>query len=177
LNKQLIPFPLPEHLNEFVISQMNTPVQELEDGSHTKALHIRRDSEFGKLIHRCLKKGNKPAFVKEGFTMYLAVSNYAGDHDKAVPGGKYSFLCLGEEEIKEIVSVFDTWFKTCLIHFVDGAVFAHTFNGKTKGIVHASITEFMNYYKISNSKTKFDTFVKYYDREKKAKRQQLQRFT
>lgn len=178
VNKQLIPFPLPEYLNEFVISQLNTPVQELEGGqAEVKALHIRRNSEFGKLIHRCLKKSNKPAFAREGFTMFLAVSNYAGNNDKNIVPGKYSFLSLQEEEIKEIVSVFDSWFKTCLVHFIDGAVFAHTFNGKTKGIVHASITEFMEYYKISNSKTKFDTFVKHYQREKKAKRQQLQRLT
>ena len=179
MNKQVIPFPLPEYLSEFVLSQLNTPVleMELEGCRHAKALHIKRNSEFGKLIHRCLTTSNKPAFVKNGYTMYISVSNFAGDHDKAVPVGKYSFLCLGEEEIKEIISVFDSWFKTCLVHFLDGAVFAHTFNGKTKGIVHASITEFMSYYKISDSKTKFDTFVKYYQREKKAKRQQLQRFT
>lgn len=177
MNKQIIPFPLPEHLNEFVISQLDTPVQILEDGQEAKALHIRRNGEFGKLIHRCLKKSNKPKFVKEGFTMFLAVSNYAGDHDKNIAVGRHSFLELGEEEIKEIISVFDSWFKTCLVHFVDGAVFAHKFNGKTKGIVHASIVEFMNYYKISNSKTLFATLVKFYDREKKAKRQQLQRFT
>lgn len=177
VSKQIIPFPLPDYLREFLVSQINTPAQTLPDGSPGKTLHIRRTGEFGKLIHRCLKKSNKPAFVKEGFTMYLAVSNFAGDHDKDVPVGKYSFISLEEKEIKEIISVFDSWFKTCLVHFVDGAVFAHTFNGKTKGIVHASITQFMNYYKISNSKTKFDTFVKHYYREKKGKRQQLQRLT
>lgn len=173
----MIPFPLPEHLSQFVVSQLNTPVQELGDGHQAKALHIRRNGEFGKLIHRCLKKSNKPAFVREGFTMYIAVSNLAGDHDKAVPVGKYSFLTLGEEEIKEIISVFDSWFKTSLVYFVDGAVFAHKFNGKTKGIVHASITQFMEYHKISDSKTLFATLVKFYDREKKANRQQLQRLT
>ena len=177
MNKQLIPFPLPEHLAEFVVSQMNSPVQVLEDGSPAKALHIKRHNEFGKLIHRCLKKSNRPAFAKEGFTMYIAVSNYAGDHDKKNVKGKYSFMDLEKEEIKEIISVFDSWFKTCLVHFIDGAVFAHRFNGKTKGIVHASIVEFMNFYKISNSKTKFDAFVKHYQREKKAQRQQLQRLT
>lgn len=177
MNKQIIPFPLPEHLSEFVVSQMNTPVQLLDDGSKAKALHIKRNSEFGKLIHRCLRKSNKPAFAKEGFTMYIAVSDNSSRWDNKVPDGRSSFLDLEDAEIKEITSVFDSWFKTCLVHFIDGAVFAHNFNGKTKGIVHASITEFMDFYKISNSKTKFDAFVKHYQREKKAKRQQLQRLT
>ena len=177
MNKQLIPFPLPEHLAEFVVSQMDTPVEILEDGSKAKALHIKRRSEFGKLIHRCLRKSNKPAFAKKGFTMFIAVSNFAGDHDKEVAVGKYSFLDLGEEEIKEIISVFDSWFKTCLIHFVDGAVFAHKFNGKTKGIVHASITEFMEFYKLSDSNTLFASLVKLYQRQKNAQRPSLSRLT
>ena len=108
--------------------------------------------------------------------MYIAVSDHSRRSDKQIPDGRSSFLDLDEQEIKEIISVFDTWFKTCMVHFVDGAVFAHKFNGKTKGIVHASITEFMEYYKISDSKTKFDAFVKYYQREKKADRPSLQRF-
>gem|GEM_PF-6555983 len=177
MNKQIIPFPLPEHLSEFVVSQMNTPVQLLDDGSKAKALHIKRNSEFGKLIHRCLRKSNKPAFAKEGFTMYIAVSNFSANNDKKVACGRYSYLELQAEEIKEIISVFDSWFKTCLVHFIDGAVFAHKFNGKSKGIIHASITEFMEFYKISDSKTKFSAFVKHYQREKKARRQQLQRLT
>lgn len=177
MNKQLIPFPLPEHLAEFVVSQMDTPVEELADGSKAKALHIKRRSEFGKLIHRCLQKSNKPAFARKGFTMYIAVSNFSGDHDKKVAVGKSTFLDLDEEEIKEITSVFDSWFKTCLIHFVDGAVFAHKFNGKTKGIVHASITEFMEYYKITNSNTLFGALVKLYQRHKKAERPALTRLT
>ena len=177
MNKQLIPFPLPEYLSEFVVSQMDTPVEVLEDGTEAKALHIKRKGGFGKLIHRSLKKSNRPVFAKEGFTMYIAVSNRAGDHDKNVIPGKYSFLELEEQEINEIISIFEDWFKTCLVHFIDGAVFAHKFNGKGKGIIHASITEFMAYYKISDSKTKFDAFVKHYQREKKGKRQQLQRLT
>ena len=173
----MIPFPLPEYLSEFVVSQMDTPAVEMKDGSKAKALHIKRQSEFGKFIYRCLKKRNRPAFAEKGFTMYIAASNYAGDHDPDIACGKYSFLDLEESEIQEIISVFDAWLKTCLVHFVEGAVFAHKYNGKTKGIVHASITEFMNFYKISNSKTKFDTFVKYHQREMKKKTPALQRLT
>lgn len=176
-NKQLIPFKLPEYLSEFVVSQMNTPVEILDDGSSAKALHIRKRSEFGKLIQRCLRKSNKPAFAKEGFTLYIAVSENTRRRDKKAPDCRSTFMDLDEEEMGEIISVFDAWFKTCLVHFIDGAVFAHTFNGKTKGIIHASIIQFMEYYKISNSKTKFDAFVKHYQREKKANRQQLQRLT
>lgn len=177
MNKQLIPFPLPEHLSEFVASQMDSPVEILEDGTKAKALHIKRKGGFGKLIHRSLKKSNRPAFAEKGFTMYIAVSNRAGDQDKNVVAGKYSFLELGKEEISEIIAVFDSWFKTCLVHFVDGAVFAHKFNGKSKGIVHASITQFMEYYKISDSKTLFAALVKFYDREKRAERPSLQRLS
>lgn len=176
MNKQLIPFPLPEHLSEFVVSQMNSPVQVLDDGSKAKALHIKKNSEFGKMIQRCLRKANKPA-AKEGFTFYIAVSENARRRDKKIPDCRSTFMDIDEDEISEIISVFESWFKTCLVHFVDGAVFAHKFNGKSKGIVHASITEFMEYYKISNSKTKFDAFVKHYQREKKAERPQLQRLT
>ena len=177
MSKQLIPFPLPKHLAEFVISQMNTPVETLDNGEKAKVLHIKRRNGFGKLIHRSLKKSNKPTFVKTGFDMYIAVSNNAGNNDKKIVPGKYSFLDLDEDEIKDIIEIFDTWFKTCLIQFVDGAIFAHKFNGKTKGIIHASITQFMEYYKISYSKTLFDALVKHQQREKKAKRQQLQRLT
>lgn len=156
---------------------MNTPVELLEDGSKAKALHIKKSSEFGKIIQRCLRKSNKPAFAKEGFTLYIAVSENARRRDKLVPDCRSTFLDFDQEEIAEVISVFETWFRTCLVHFVDGAVFAHNFNGKTKGIIHASINEFMEYYKISNSKTKFDTLLKHYQREKRAERQPLQRFT
>ena len=177
MNKQLIPFPLPEHLSEFVVSQMNTPAELLEDGTKAKALHIRKNSEFGKMIQRCLRKSNKPAFVKEGFTVYIAISENARRRDKKAVDARSSFMDLDEEEIKEIISVFETWFKTCLFHFIDGAVFGHKFNGKTKGIVHASIEQFMDYYKISHHKRYFEAFRKHYQREKKAQRQQLQRLT
>ena len=156
---------------------MNTPTEELDGGVEAKALHIRKDSEFGKMIQRCLKKSNKPAFAKEGFTMYIAVSENARRRDKKVADGRSTFMELDEAEIKEIISVFEAWFKTCLVHFVDGAVFGHQFNGKTKGIVHASIEQFMDYYKISHHKRYFEAFRKHYQREKKAQRQQLQRLT
>lgn len=177
MSKQLIPFPLPKHLAEFVISQMNTPVENLNNGTQAKVLHIKRRNGFGKLIHRSLNKSNKPTFAKTGFDMYIAVSNHAGNNDKKIIPGKYSFLDLDEVEIKDIIEIFDTWFKVCLVQFLDGAVFAHKFNGKTKGIIHASINEFMEYYKITYSSTLFATLVKHYQREKKSKRQQLQRLT
>lgn len=157
---------------------MKTPAENLEDGSKAQVLHIKCSNAFGKMIHRCLKKSNKPAFNKnETFPFYIAVSNHAGDHDKKVKAGKYSFLELDEKEIKDIINIFDSWFKVCLVQFVDGAEFAHKFNGKTKGIIHASITQFMEFYKISYSKTLFDALVKHHQREKKANRQPLQRLT
>ena len=174
-HKQIIPFPLPDYLSEFVVSQLEGPVETLGDGSHAKALHITRNSEFGKYIYRCLKKENKPSFAKEGYTMYIAASSYARITDKTIEEGRYSFLGLGEREIKEITSLFRSWFNTCLVHYIDGAKFAHSVHGRQRGIVHKAIVNFMETYNITQDKAYFETFRKHYQREKKAERQQLQR--
>ncbi|MUP44893.1 hypothetical protein E0K83_03925 [Gramella sp. BOM4] len=178
MSKQLIPFPFPRYLAEFLISQMNSPVQLMDDGSKAKALHINQKNEFGKLIYRCLRKTNRPTFEAEGCKFYIAVSENARVNNKTVlVDGRSTFMELNKKEIEEITSVFKSWFETCLDHFVDGAVFAHKYNGKTKGIIHASITEFMEFYKISYSKTLFDRLVKHYQRYKKSEKPALSRLT
>lgn len=165
-NHQLIPFPFPEYLAEFISSQLEGSIETMDNGDQAKSLHISRNSEFGKFIYRCLKRSNKPTFAKKGYTMYIRVSSFAGITDKNVEDGRYSFLDLDDREIKEIISVFKSWFKTCLVHYVDGAKFAHGFHGKQKGIVHAAILDFMCIYKISQSKSHFESFVKHYNRNK-----------
>lgn len=174
-SKQLIPFPLPEYLRQFVISQMDSPIEILDDGSKVKALHITRSSTFGKFILRSLSKSNKPAFVKSGITMHISISDHSGNNDKNIPAGKYSYLDLEEREIKEIISVFKAWFQGCLFHFIEGGRYYMEKDGKQRGIVHDAILAFMDKYSISHEDSHFEAFRKYYSREKKSQRAALER--
>lgn len=107
--------------------------------------------------------------------MYISASNDSGNNDKNIHAGKYSFLDLDEENIAEITSVFKSWFKSCLFHWVDGAIFAHLQHGRIRGMEHKAILGFMDHYKITHNESHFETFRKFYSREKKSRRQPLSR--
>ncbi|TQI72272.1 hypothetical protein JM79_3229 [Gramella sp. Hel_I_59] len=178
MSKQLIPFPFPKYLAEFLFSQMKSqPLEIADSGDKVKALHVNQKNSFGKLIYSRLKESNRPAFEKDGYTLYISVSDHARRRNKTALDGRSRFLSLDEDEIEEIIAVFKDWFSTNLYHFILAAEVTHKMNGKNKGAIHFAINKFMELYNISDSKTKFATFVKFYQRETEAKRQQLQRMT
>lgn len=175
-NKQLLPFPLPAYLAQFVTHQLNVPIEIISEGKKVKALHLYRNTALGKFIYRSLRKSNKTSFKEDGITLFIAVSDFAGNNDPLIPCGRNCFLSLSKEETQDIVQIFENLFDVSFLEFVRGAEFGYTYTNKRKGIVHKSIIEFMDIYKISPENIKFDALVKRYQRAKKRETQVLHRF-
>lgn len=164
---QIVPFPLPEHLASFISCQLDSPLEFIGSNLKTpaKALHISRKRQLGKFVLRCLKSSNKPVFVSEGLTIYIAVSENLRIADKKMVECRYSFLQLDETEIDEITDVFETLFRTSLISFLDGAYFGNYSKKKDRG-KYAAIIEFLNKYDMAHDDKAVERYRKLYDREK-----------
>jgi len=174
---QVIPFPLPEHLASFISHQIDSPISLIgpQNNIEAKALHISRKRPLGKFILRCLKPGNKPSFIDKGFSIYISVSKYTRSSDQKIVPCRYSFIEFDEAEINEIISVFETLFRTALISFLDGAQFGNSAKKKARG-KFASIIEFLQKYNLAHDDLAVERYRKLYDREKKADKQLLHRF-
>ena len=161
---QIIPFPLPEYLAQFISAQLDTPIEIINDTIRAKAMHIRANTPLGKFILRCTEKTDKPTLVKKGLTMYITVSTHAGKHDGKMVEARGTFLTLTEEAIKDITDLFEATFKTQLVEFVDGVMYGNNFK---KGKRNKAIATFLEKYNINPSKSDFERFKKMYYREKK----------
>lgn len=170
---QIIPFPLPEHLSLFVSQQLDTPIETISENLQAKALHIQRKRPLGKLILRCLKKTDKPVLVNDGFTLYISVSKNSRINDKKITECRFSFVTLDEDEIADIVDIFDTLFRTALVSYVDGARFGNNFK---KGKMFAAIVQFLQKYNLAHDDLAVESFRQMYNREKKADKHLISRY-
>ena len=170
---QLIPFPLPPHLEEFFAHQLNAKICH-QDGA--AILQIHRTTPLGKLIHRSLRPVNRKKMNDADVGFFLSVSNYSGDHDKLVPKGRSCFLDIAPEEQKSIIEATQLFFDHAFLTFVTGAEYGYTQSGKQRGVVKKAIEKFIQHYKISPENIKFDTLVKRYQRHKESPRYILQGF-
>ena len=159
----IIPFPLPDYLADFLSSQLNTPLQIINDHTIVKAMHIKRQSSFGKMILRCLEKSDRPVFVKKGLTIYITVSKYNRTNSKKLVEARGVFLELSHESIIEIQEVLEDYFKSVLVSYVDGAHFGADFK---KGKRDKAIRNFLDQYQMDSDKSAFARFKRMYYREK-----------
>ncbi|ANW96733.1 hypothetical protein AXE80_10805 [Wenyingzhuangia fucanilytica] len=160
---RITPFPFPDHLAQFLMSQLNTPVEYI-NGVQTKALHIKNDRILCKTIIRSLKKSDRPIVVKEGITLYVSFSKHVRRHDKACEEARFTDMYLPPEAITYITEFFETLFRLCLVNYIDGAKFGNDYK---KGKHHKSINEFMKKYKLQNSPTAFEKYNQMYKRAKR----------
>ncbi|MFI1771005.1 hypothetical protein [Thalassobellus citreus] len=161
---QIIPFPLPEHLCMFISEQLDTPIELIANNVKAKALHIKNNRPFSKMILQCLETSNKPVKVKEGITFYIAVSKNIRRRNKKVVDCRSGFVNFSEKEIKDITDVFESLFRLSLVSYVDGAHFGNDFK---KGKRYKAITEFLQKYNLASDDKAFQNYEKLFEREKK----------
>lgn len=174
---QIIPFPLPEHLALFISQQLDTPIENIGENLEikAKALHIQRKRPFGKMILRCLETTNKPVFINNGVSLYISVSKYSRINDKSVVPCRSNFLQLSKNEVEDIIDVFETFFRTSLVSFIDGASFGNYSKKRTYSKI-AAIVEFLQKYNIAHDDLAVERYRKLYDREKKASKHLISRY-
>jgi len=160
---QIIPFPLPEHLCLFISEQLDTPIETIGDNIKAKAMHITNNRPFAKMILRSLRPSTKPVFIKEGLTIYIAVSKNIRRGDKQIIECRSGYVNFGDAEIKDITDVFESLFRISLINFVEGAHFGNDFK---KGKRYKAITEFLQKYNLAANDKAFQNYQKLFEREK-----------
>jgi hypothetical protein len=163
VNTRITPFPFPDHLAQFLSSQLTTDI-EVIDGYDAKAIHIKNDRALCKMITRSLEKADRPIVVKNGITFYVSVSKNLRIKDKLCEEARFTDMFLSEESIREIIDVFESIFRLAMVSFVDGANFGNNYR---KGKRNRAIYEFMKKFQLTNSTTAFDKYLQMYKREKK----------
>jgi len=160
---QIIPFPLPEHLCIFISEKLNTPIEIIGQGVQAKALHINRNRKLGKYILKCLEKSDYSKSVRQGFTMYITVSQNNRIHDKSLVPGRAHHLGLDAEAIKDITEFFEEDFRQSLVDFIDGSNFGVDYK---KGFRKYALTTFLQKYNLAGDDSAFEKYKKHYQRQK-----------
>ena len=157
-NHQLIPFPIPDYLAQFLAHKLNTKIRN-HDGL--------------------------PCIKVERYTLLGKISNHSGDHDSSIPNGKRYFLKLNPTASNDLAIALKSEFEEALLMFVKGAEYAHKKNGwnpmqKRKGIRKHAILEFCKTNEVNLEKRTLDSLFKMVQRHIKLPKPQqtqgLQRF-
>ena len=181
-NHQLIPFPIPDYLAQFLAHKLNTKIRN-HDG--LPCIKVERYTLLGKTILRSLEKDLRFSSRKTTKGIFLKISNHSGDHDSSIPNGKRYFLKLNPTASNDLAIALKSEFEEALLMFVKGAEYAHKKNGwnpmqKRKGIRKHAILEFCKTNEVNLEKRTFDSLFKMVQRHIKLPKPQqtqgLQRF-
>lgn len=170
-NRQTIPFPLPEYLATYFGNKLNTDPDLMTDGSFAKPFYVSRTSDFGKYVLSLLKKATSKNKREDYILFYISISNYAGDHDKDIAVGKYSFLQLDEKAIKKIVNRFKSVFEMQLMAYISGAESQYQSEAENKRVRTRAIREFCKENNVLYSPQNLEAWKKQHQRLKKSRKE------
>jgi len=163
---RLSPFPFPKHLAQFLVNQLDSPVEDI-NGTQAKAIHIDRRRAIGKYIIKCLETSSRPIKVEKGITLYVATSYRVSANEKNAPDARYTDVFLSEKSINEIKEIFEDFMRAEFISFIDGVDFGNEYRKSKQGKFSSGVYAFLEKYSIDNDGKSFDRFKKMYQRSKK----------
>lgn len=169
-NYQYIPFPVPEYLAQFLAFKLHTKIRKQHG---LTCINVTRHAELGKMILGHLSKDPRRVSKKTEGVFFLKISNYAGNNMPEVPRGDRHLLRLEPASQDKLIDHLKNDFEENLLHYVQGAEFAHKMNGwtpaqKRKGIRKHAINEFCKKNRVSPDKRSFDSLFKMIQRRMNA---------
>jgi hypothetical protein len=164
-NHQYIHFPIPGYLAYFLSHKLRNPITVDGDCS---VLKLDRYSFFGNVILSSLEP-TELLPQKQLSGIYLQVSNFNADHSPGNPRGHRKFLTISPVRVAKISEMLKDDFDEALIEFVEGAEFAHIYNGwnptaKRNGIRKLAILKFCEDRGLDTEKRSVEALFKMYQR-------------
>lgn len=170
-NHQYIPFPIQDYLIQYFAYKLNSKVVQ-ENGLTFVSLD--RRSDLGKAVVSGLSVSNRYFKRNKNGGFFLRISNWIGQSYRNCPDATRNFLQLDPLVFKNLHALIRADFEDNLIHYVEGAEYAHLRNGwrpdqKKKGIRKHAILNFCEKYGVDGQKRTLETLFKLVQRHKNSR--------